>query len=84
VEEQKKNDLIYMFSDGFADQFGGLNLQDGRIGGKKFLKRKLKDLLLSVSKKPLTEQRKLIEKTFFDWKGNLNQLDDVLLIGIKF
>jgi len=72
----QKGDLIYMFSDGFADQFGGEN-------GKKYLIKRLKQLLKNVSNKPVQSQKELIETEFLNWKGNLNQLDDVLLTGIK-
>jgi len=72
----QKGDMLYMFSDGYADQFGGLN-------GKKFLTKKLKELLRSTAVKSTHEQKKIIENSFNKWKGNLDQLDDVLLVGIK-
>jgi len=71
-----KNDIIYLFSDGFADQFGGPK-------GKKFKYKKFKELLLKNSQLDLNEQHKIIEKTFYDWKGNLEQVDDILVLGIK-
>lgn len=72
----EKDSICYLFTDGFADQFGGLK-------GKKFKYSQFKDLLLSISKKPLPDQKKLLNDTFELWKGNLEQVDDVLIIGIK-
>ncbi len=71
-----KGDLIYMFSDGYADQFGGDK-------GKKFLKKRLKEVLQNNADYPLNKQKSIIKNTFFKWKGDTDQLDDVLLIGIK-
>ncbi|MGE0560892.1 MAG: SpoIIE family protein phosphatase [Flavobacteriales bacterium] len=72
----QKNDIIYLFTDGFADQFGGPK-------GKKFMYKPFKDLLLNSSKQPIEKQKSLIEKTFFDWKGELEQMDDICIIGIR-
>jgi len=72
----KSGDLIYIFSDGYIDQFGG---EDGR----KFLSSNFKDLLITNSHKKLSEQRQVLEKTFEDWKGDRKQLDDILVIGFK-
>jgi serine phosphatase RsbU (regulator of sigma subunit) len=69
-------DLIYMFSDGYADQFGGPN-------HKKFKYTTLKILLTEIHKLPLTEQKEVLEKQFNDWKGNSTQIDDVLILGMK-
>ncbi|MCB9334626.1 MAG: SpoIIE family protein phosphatase [Flavobacteriales bacterium] len=74
--ELQQNDVVYMFSDGFADQFGGPK-------GKKFLIKQLKDLLVKVAKLEPQVQMEIISENFNDWKGHLNQLDDVLLSGIK-
>ncbi|TXB65918.1 SpoIIE family protein phosphatase [Vicingus serpentipes] len=71
-----KNDNIYMYSDGFADQFGGEK-------GKKYLTKRLKQLLVEVSDMAIATQKNKIEKEFLTWKGSINQLDDVLLTGIK-
>ncbi len=73
----EKGDLFYMFSDGYADQFGGSE-------GKKFKYKPLKELLLSISHLPMKEQHKIVEKTHDEWKGNYFQVDDILLIGIKY
>jgi serine phosphatase RsbU (regulator of sigma subunit) len=72
----KENDVIYTFSDGYADQFGGEK-------GKKFMYKKFKDLLVSVSELPMTEQKQILDETFESWRGNLEQLDDVLVIGVR-
>ena len=72
----QKDDLIYIFSDGFIDQFGG---EDGR----KFLANNFKELLIQNSSKSLYDQRMVIEKTFDEWKGDRKQLDDILVIGFK-
>lgn len=72
----EKGDCLYLFSDGYADQFGGEK-------GKKFMTKQLKELLLSVHKKPMFEQEKMIQSTFEKWKLNHAQVDDVLVVGIK-
>lgn len=72
----KKDDLIYLFTDGYADQFGGPK-------GKKFKYKKLHELLLSIHKKPMKEQKTAIEAAFEEWKGDLEQVDDVTIIGLK-
>ena len=72
----KKGDKIYVFSDGYADQFGGPK-------GKKFKYKQLKDLLFGISEKPMTEQREILLTTFNSWKGDLEQVDDVCLIGVR-
>lgn len=71
-----KGDIIYMFSDGYADQFGGPKF-------KKFKYIALKELLVSVYKKPLKDQKKRLEAEFIKWRGENDQTDDVLLMGIK-
>jgi serine phosphatase RsbU (regulator of sigma subunit) len=71
-----KGDMIYMFSDGFADQFGGDK-------GKKFMIKQLHELLLSMNSLPMKAQSALLDKTLEDWKGNHSQVDDVLVIGIR-
>jgi len=71
-----KDDLIYIFSDGFIDQFGG---EDGR----KFLTGNFKKLLIENHQKSLSEQKQILEKTFHQWKGERKQLDDILVIGFK-
>lgn len=72
----QKNDLIYLFSDGYADQFGGDK-------GKKFKYKQLKEVLVENQNIPMKQQRLIIEERFVSWKGKLEQVDDVLVIGIR-
>lgn len=72
----QKGDAIYAFTDGYIDQFGGPK-------GKKFLYRRLNDLLLSCHSQPVQEQQALLQKVFTEWKGQLEQVDDVLVVGIR-
>ena len=72
----QKNDVLYLYTDGYADQFGGRK-------GKKFKYKPLNELLLSVSNDSMTKQQKALETNFMEWKGNLEQVDDVCVIGIK-
>lgn len=72
----KENDSIYTFSDGFADQFGG-------VKGKKFMVKRLRNLLISISDKAISDQKGILFKEFNDWKGQLEQVDDVCIIGLK-
>jgi len=74
--ELLEGDLIYIFSDGFADQFGGTR-------GKKLLSKRLREKLITLKEKPMSEQQKLLAQYFDEWKGNFEQVDDVLLIGIR-
>ena len=74
--ELEKGDSLYLYSDGYADQFGGPN-------GKKFKYKQLDELLVSVSNLPAAEQSELLNQRFGDWKGNLEQVDDMLVIGIR-
>ncbi|HEY4798357.1 MAG TPA: tetratricopeptide repeat protein [Bacteroidia bacterium] len=76
VCDLQKNDIIVTYTDGFADQFGGPK-------GKKFKYKQLNELLLAISDKPMAEQKNILDETFEKWKGNMEQVDDVLLIAIK-
>jgi serine phosphatase RsbU (regulator of sigma subunit) len=67
---------FYLFSDGFADQFGGPK-------GKKFKTKKFQELLLSLQDKQMHEQHNHIENVFREWMGNFEQVDDVCVIGIR-
>jgi ligand-binding sensor domain-containing protein/serine phosphatase RsbU (regulator of sigma subunit) len=71
-----KGDVIYIFTDGFADQFGGRK-------GKKFKIAALRELLLKMHSKPLDQQKQEIDTVFEQWKGDLEQVDDVCIIGVK-
>ena len=74
--ELMKNDTLYIFTDGYQDQFGGQN-------GKKFKSSKLKELLISIQDKNMDEQQEIINQTFELWKGNSQQIDDVCIIGVR-
>ncbi|MBA3662733.1 MAG: SpoIIE family protein phosphatase [Bacteroidetes bacterium] len=79
-------DVIYMTTDGYPDQFGGekARLNEGVFGqGKKFKYKQMEELFLAIHHLPLNEQSEILEKKFFDWKGNLEQVDDVLVLGMK-
>lgn len=69
-------DCIYTITDGYADQFGGEK-------GKKFKYKQLKELLVSINQKSLRHQSELLDQIFENWKGDLEQVDDVCIIGIK-
>ena len=72
----ENDDMLYMFSDGFADQFGGEQ-------GKKFKYRAFRELLIRASELSVTDQKELINQTFSEWKGKESQVDDVLIVGIR-
>jgi serine phosphatase RsbU (regulator of sigma subunit) len=72
----KKGDILYMYTDGYADQFGGPK-------GKKFKYKQLNELLLTNSHLSMEDQKKIINETFDSWKGDLEQIDDVCVIGIR-
>jgi len=72
----KKGDAFYIFSDGYADQFGGSK-------GKKFTYKRFQDLLIEIQQHSMEKQRDILNVTFEKWKGDEEQLDDVLVIGIR-
>lgn len=72
----QKEDVVYTLTDGMPDQFGGPK-------GKKFLYKQLKELLISISKEPMEIQKQKLNDAFENWKGNLEQVDDVCVIGVK-
>ena len=72
----KKNDCFYMFSDGYADQFGGPD-------NKKYMIRRFRDFLTEVHQKPMSQQMEILDQEFNDWKGDEEQVDDVIVMGIK-
>ncbi len=76
----QKGDLIYLFTDGIADQFGG---PQSEAGGKKFKLKQLKELLISISTLPLKKQKESIEMVFNNWRNEIEQTDDVTIMGIK-
>jgi tetratricopeptide (TPR) repeat protein len=72
----QKGDVLYLFTDGFADQFGGPK-------GKKFKYKKLYEQFSAIHQLDMEKQRELLEDTFTMWKGDLEQVDDVCIIGIR-
>lgn len=72
----EKDDVIYMFTDGYADQFGGEN-------GKKFKYKNLQQLLLEIHALPFADQKQMAALAINNWKGKLEQIDDILLLGFK-
>jgi len=72
----EKGDQLYIFSDGYADQFGGPR-------GKKFMYKRFRELLVSNSKESLGKQKELLKEALFDWMKNEEQVDDILVIGVR-
>ncbi|MBK8366253.1 MAG: tetratricopeptide repeat protein [Bacteroidetes bacterium] len=72
----QKGDLVYTMTDGYPDQFGGPK-------GKKFMTKNLRELLIKNAHLPMSDQKQLLKQTFSNWTGNLEQVDDVTVIGIK-
>lgn len=73
----KKGDVVYLFSDGYADQFGGEKL-------KKFKSRNMKDLMVRIADKAIEDQKKILDESIEKWRGKVEQVDDILVIGRKF
>lgn len=71
-----KGDMFYLFSDGYADQFGG-------DMGKKLMKKHFKQILITNAQKPVVEQGNILQKHFLDWKSSMDQIDDVCVVGVK-
>ncbi|MDP2385215.1 MAG: tetratricopeptide repeat protein [Bacteroidota bacterium] len=71
-----KQDVIYMFTDGYADQFGGTK-------GKKFKYKQLEQLILENSQLSMEDQENILSKSFDEWKGKIDQIDDVCVIGVR-
>ncbi|MCE9540314.1 MAG: SpoIIE family protein phosphatase, partial [Bacteroidetes bacterium] len=74
--DTQKGDMLYFYTDGYADQFGGPK-------GKKFKYKQLHELLVSAHKLPMEEQKQILLVTIEKWKGDLEQVDDILLIGMR-
>ncbi len=75
--EFQEGDCVYLISDGFPDQFGGAR-------DKKYSMRRFRDLLLQVNHAPMERQLEILNKSFNEWKGTQSQIDDVLVIGVRF
>ncbi|MCU0455679.1 MAG: SpoIIE family protein phosphatase [Bacteroidales bacterium] len=76
VVELRKGDCLYLFSDGYADQFGGPK-------GRKYMYKPFQELLLKNSSKPMTEQKEILDSEFMEWMEGYEQVDDVLVLGIR-
>lgn len=74
--ELQKGDIVYSFTDGFADQFGGEK-------GKKFKYKPFQEMLLKNASLDMDQQKNILDKAFEKWKGDLEQVDDVLVVGVK-
>ena len=72
----KKGDTIYIFTDGFTDQFGGPDCS-------KYKKANLKKLLSEIHFRPMDDQKKIIESEFDKWRGKAEQVDDITIIGVR-
>jgi serine phosphatase RsbU (regulator of sigma subunit) len=76
VIDLKKGDMIYTFTDGYADQFGG-------VKGKKFMYKNFRNLLLEIHSKKPNEQKEILENELKKWQGSVEQVDDILVVGVK-
>jgi len=73
----ERGETVYIFSDGYSDQFGGKR-------NKKFMMYNFKKLLLSIQDKTMNEQKTILETTMKKWKGDTEQIDDILVMGVRF
>ncbi len=71
-----KGDIYYILSDGYIDQFGGPK-------GKKFMTKRFKQLIIDIHEKPMEEQKEILWHTILEWRGEIEQIDDIIIIGIK-
>ena len=74
--ELNTSDSVYLFTDGYADQFGG-------VKGKKFRYKQFKQLLLAINSSSMEQQHKILNDSFAEWMGDLEQIDDVIIIGSR-
>lgn len=72
----QKGDVFYIFSDGYQDQFGGED-------GQKFKTKNYKQFLLEIHQKPMAEQREILDKRIDEWRGDWEQIDDIIILGIR-
>lgn len=72
----QEGDVLYLYTDGYADQFGGAK-------GKKFKYKQLNEMLLKICNESMASQEMVLDRAFNEWKGQLEQVDDVLLVGIR-
>jgi len=76
IIDMKRDDVIYLFTDGYTDQFGGPNR-------KRFMIKQFQELLVSIHSQPMNIQKDILDSTFEEWKGSNDQVDDVLVVGIR-
>jgi len=76
IVDLEKDDMIYLFSDGYVDQFGGSN-------GKKFLHKQFKNLFVEIHKNPMHDQKLTLDNTLEKWMGDYEQVDDILIMGFR-
>lgn len=76
VFELQKGDLIYVFSDGYADQFGG-------VKGKKFMYKQFRDTLVEIKDQSMAKQKEILDDKIESWRGEFEQVDDILVIGVR-
>ncbi len=81
--ELEKGDQLYLFSDGYADQFGGNNSEARNKGGKKFKYLPFRKMILKNAHLSMTQQNNIIDQKFTEWKNDLEQVDDVCVIGVR-
>jgi len=74
--EYMTGDTVYLFSDGYHDQFGG-------DSGAKFKTKNFKELLTNINHYPLEEQERIIDEKHLEWRGDIQQIDDILVVGIR-
>jgi serine phosphatase RsbU (regulator of sigma subunit) len=72
----KSNDALYLFSDGYVDQLGGPSR-------KTFRSRKFRELLIEVQQEPMENQKRILDKSLARWQGDVEQIDDIVVIGIR-
>lgn len=78
------DDSIYIFSDGYADQFGSDETEPNKPGGKKFKYKQLKKLILSIIEESPQKQEEVLKTTIDQWMGDFEQIDDICVMGVKF
>ncbi|MBL7913189.1 MAG: tetratricopeptide repeat protein [Bacteroidia bacterium] len=76
ITDITNEDTLYLYTDGYGDQFGGPDI-------RKFKSRRLNEFLISVASNPISAQKDILNNRFIDWKGKLDQIDDICIIGIK-
>lgn len=81
--EASKCSMLYLYTDGYADQFGGANLPGRQAGGKKFKYKQLEEILVANHQLTLHQQAAQLDKRFEEWRGDLEQVDDVCVIGLR-